>query len=56
MVEKIVRILAIIANSQSVFYSSDDTREICEKAKFNGFAEAEGDFFSLLNVYEAYEN
>jgi hypothetical protein len=38
IVEKIIKILAIIVNSQSVFYSSEDTREICEKSKFNEFA------------------
>lgn len=56
IVEKIVKILAIISNNQSIFYSSDDSREICEKARFNDFAEPDGDFFSLLNVYEGYEN
>ena len=56
VVEKIVKILAIKVNNQSVFLSSDDLREVCEKARFREFAEPDGDFFSLLNVYEAFDN
>jgi hypothetical protein len=37
--EKIIKILAIIVNSQSVFYSPENMREICEKSKFEEFAE-----------------
>mgnify|MGYP000902615111 CR=1 FL=1 len=38
VVEKIVKILSIVANSQSVFISSEDSKEFCEKARFNEFA------------------
>lgn len=55
IVSRVIKILAIVANSQSVFYSAEDTREICEQNKFNEFAEQSGDFFSLLNVYTAFD-
>jgi HrpA-like RNA helicase len=56
VLSRVIKVLAIIANSQSIFYSNEDTREICETAKFNEFAEESGDFFSLLNVYTAFEH
>lgn len=55
VIDKVIKILAMVVNSQGIFYSSEDTREICEKSKFEEFADSEGDFFSLLNVYEGFE-
>jgi len=39
----------------NIFYSNDDKKGTVDKLKFRDFADEEGDFFSLLNVYEAFE-
>jgi hypothetical protein len=51
---KIIRVLAMVVNP-NIFYSNDDNKETVDKLKFRDFADEEGDFFSLLNVYEAFE-
>lgn len=45
----------MIISSQNLFRSREENREEVEREKFYGFAEENGDFFSLLNIYEDYE-
>jgi HrpA-like RNA helicase len=35
---KIIKVLAMIVNCSNVFYSSEDTKEICERSKFRDYA------------------
>lgn len=50
--DRIIRILAMMVSSNT-FYNNEDKAETIEKIKFKEFADDQGDFFSLLNIYEA---